>query len=190
MLPSLVYDPRTSGPPRPRNRRPFWAPTSTGVQPRPPPTVRRHPRADNGPEAGRRSPAPGSVPCTKGSLGRPGRGRYPRLPAYLSLTYLMNRRTSTQSLYWLGIHAAAKFVATGPEGAIQFRFFDGHWGRSWEYSESFAGPAFKYIAPSCGTPWAASLPRDWAIWLLERATKAIITTARPDTSWSMTSGKT
>ena len=38
-----------------------------------------------------------------------------------------------------GIHAATEFVATGPEGAVEFGFFDGHWVRCIWFATDFDG---------------------------------------------------
>jgi hypothetical protein len=37
-----------------------------------------------------------------------------------------NDRVSKEGSMRRGVHATAKFVAAFPEGAIEFRFFDGH----------------------------------------------------------------
>jgi hypothetical protein len=47
-------------------------------------------------------------------------------PAYLSETYFDEKKDEHVVLILRGVHATAKFVAAFPEGAIEFRFFDGH----------------------------------------------------------------
>ena len=43
--------------------------------------------------------------------------------------YLMKSRTSTYSLYWPGVPAAAPVVAKGPEFTVEFGFLESHYLR-------------------------------------------------------------
>jgi hypothetical protein len=44
-------------------------------------------------------------------------------PAYLSLTYFVNKRDEDVVLILAGVHAATKFIATGPKRRVEFGFF-------------------------------------------------------------------